>query len=426
MFCMNCGKELPEEGNFCPYCGATKTVGNETGVNNETMVFKPSDDDEHIDLSAFEAALSQSGRRATPDDIIDAPEPLIPIEEPEPEPQPRPAQGKRIDAPHTTYFQPGQQKPYKKSSAGKKVAVTLILILLLGSAAGAGVWYYINNRPDTSSLEAAEKYMLRGKFDDALNSYLDALADAKDPSSIQLQIDRLRSFEQAEDFIENGDYASALATLGDLQGRITDTGSELYSQVEDMQEIARQGLADGEFAKDLQEAQDYLNDGKYDAAAGKLDSLSGDEELTEEQRNQVENVRAELEKAQSTAQKQETDRQEKAAKKEEFRKAIADLETSDETIANAKTSEEALELTSISFEGWDSLLNEMYDYLATILNADQYAAEEANYKKWQEERDSGANNAKTKSPEEASGNLASVSFKQSYTKTRCYKLLDMM
>ena len=34
-------------------------------------------------------------------------------------------------------------------------------------------------------------------------------------------------------------------------------------------------------------------------------------------------------------------------------------------------------MTASSFEQWDNLLSEMYDYLATVLNADQYASEEA-------------------------------------------------
>ncbi len=427
MFCKNCGRELPPDSNFCPSCGTPQAVGDAGDVNDETMVFRPSDEEEEpIDLTAFEAVLSE--KRPEPEQEEAYEEKIFegePMDEVVPPQRPQYVPKKRIEAPHTTYFE-RENEPYHKSSAGKKVAVTLLVLLILGGAAGGGIWYYLENKPDTSKLEAAERYMLRGRFEDALGAYENALADAKDPSAIKLMIDQLKSFRKAEDALENGDYASALATLGDLEGRITDTGSELYKKVGEMQEKARQAMSDGEFAKDIGEAQEYLNDGKYDAAAGKLDSLSADGDLTEEQKNQVDNLRSELEKAQSTAQKQEENRQQKEAKKEEFRQAIAKLEENDKAIVDAKTPEEALELTSISFEGWDALLNDMYDYLATILNADQYAAEESDYKKWIEERDSGASNAKNESSEEAAGNLAATSFKQSYTKTRCYKILDKM
>ena len=75
---------------------------------------------------------------------------------------------------------------------------------------------------------------------------------------------------------------------------------------------------------------------------------------------------------------------------------------------------------------WDELLSEMYDYLAGVLNADQYASEEENYKQWVAERDSGAENAASATEDSTQKQLASYSFKQSYTKARCYKLLDMM
>ena len=65
-------------------------------------------------------------------------------------------------------------------------------------------------------------------------------------------------------------------------------------------------------------------------------------------------------------------------------------------------------------------------YLATVLNADQYASEEASYKQWVQERDSGAENAAKETEDDTAKQLASYSFKQSYTKTHCYKLLDLM
>ena len=49
-----------------------------------------------------------------------------------------------------------------------------------------------------------------------------------------------------------------------------------------------------------------------------------------------------------------------------------------------------------------------------------------NYKKWVAERDSGAENAASATEDSTQKQLASYSFKQSYTKARCYKLLDMM
>ena len=68
----------------------------------------------------------------------------------------------------------------------------------------------------------------------------------------------------------------------------------------------------------------------------------------------------------------------------------------------------------------------MYDYLATVLNADQYAAEQESYRSWVKERDEGAANAAAQSEDATDAQLASASFKQSYTKARCYKLLDMI
>ena len=109
-----------------------------------------------------------------------------------------------------------------------------------------------------------------------------------------------------------------------------------------------------------------------------------------------------------------------------FSSRIDEQEANDQKISAAATPEEELELTSTSFEAWDTLLSEMYDYLATVLNADQYASEEASYKTWVEERDKGAENAAAQSEDETAGQLAAASFKQSYTKARCYKLLDLM
>ena len=43
-----------------------------------------------------------------------------------------------------------------------------------------------------------------------------------------------------------------------------------------------------------------------------------------------------------------------------------------------------------------------------------------------QERDSGAENAAKETEDDTAKQLASYSFKQSYTKTHCYKLLDLM
>ena len=72
-----------------------------------------------------------------------------------------------------------------------------------------------------------------------------------------------------------------------------------------------------------------------------------------------------------------------------FSNRIDEQEANDQKISAAATPEEELELTSTSFEAWDTLLSEMYDYLATVLNADQYASRKPAYKTWVEERDKG-------------------------------------
>ena len=105
---------------------------------------------------------------------------------------------------------------------------------------------------------------------------------------------------------------------------------------------------------------------------------------------------------------------------------MEELEQRDLQIASAATVEDELALTAGSFESWDALLMDMYDYLSTILNADQYAAEEASFEQWVNERDSGAENAASAVEDETEAQLASYSFRQSYTKARCYRLLDMM
>ncbi len=480
MFCKNCGRELPDKGKFCPFCGARSV---QVGVNDETAVFKPKTGQVGpVDISAFEAALNDTHNPISPDmeDGVTTGDP-IPLDDgvivdhtphiSEAEPvQQRPP--KRPGSPHTTYFEADpNDSPYHKPSVGKKVCIALLVIVLIGALVGGGAWFVMSRRPD-ENLTAAEKYMERGKFDDALTAYENALAEAKNPSAVQLQIDKLKSYQQARELMENGDYASALATLSDLEGRITDSTSKLADEVENMQEQARLAIEDKEFAEDISEAQEYLTDGKYDAAAGKLDSLAADKNLSSGQLEQVAKLRAELEEAQAAARRQEEDKKEKAEKKEYFRNEIEKLEESDKKLVEAKTPAEELELTTKSFESWDKLLKEMYDYLATILNADLYAAEEENYKQWIKERDDNAANAAEESlslsagsapeeeapdsseenssdvekdpekPEEGkekpeenkekpaenidktASELAAMSIKHSFTKTRCYKILD--
>ena len=123
---------------------------------------------------------------------------------------------------------------------------------------------------------------------------------------------------------------------------------------------------------------------------------------------------------------QEESSQKKAEQRDAFSKKMDELESDDLKISSAENQEDELAMTASSFEQWDELLSEMYDYLSGVLNADQYASEEANYKQWVAERDSGAENAASETDDSTQKQLASYSFKQSYTKARCYKLLDMM
>src|SRR5699024_4528515 len=137
-----------------------------------------------------------------------------------------------------------------------------------------------------------------------------------------------------------------------------------------------------------QHAQEYLANSKYDRCAAKLDPLDEGNPLTDDQRQQVAVLPEELSKAQLSAQRQEENQQQQSEQKQSFSVRIDSLEQTDLEIASAATAEDELALTASSFEQWDALLMEMYDYLSTILNADQYAAEEASFQQWVEERDS--------------------------------------
>ncbi len=427
MLCKNCGKELPIAGKFCPFCGAPVE---QAGVNDETAVFTtlPEELNGPIDTSAFDAAMRDahpSAGGAASSDPLGATDPRAPaLDELPPIDMPpvRRAAG-TPDDPHTTRFERRDEpdyRPYRKPSKGKKGAVIALVVILVFALIGGGVWFFLSRQPD-ENLTLAEKYMNRGDFDQALEYYLAAQAEAKDPSALDATIQLLRDYQDAQDYMDNGQYTEAVAALKQLQNRVTDPDSTLYAAIEEMIQKAQTAQADNQFAADIQEAQSYLSDQKYDAAAGKLDSLAADDTLTDDQKKQVEDLQKQLTEAQEAAQRQEETQQ-----KQMFSSRIDEQEANDQKISAAATPEEELELTSTSFEAWDTLLSEMYDYLATVLNADQYASEEASYKTWVEERDKGAENAAAQSEDETAGQLAAASFKQSYTKARCYKLLDLM
>lgn len=444
MLCKNCGKELPVAGKFCPFCGAPTEI---VGVNDETAVFTPIPEENTtpkaddpfgspIDTAAFDAAMQGDRRAAQPADPLadtgEAPQ-MPPIDVP---PVRRAAPQSASTAPRTTYFEPDpSDRPYKKPSKGAKAGVIALVVVLVVALIGGGVWFAMSRRPD-ENITAAEKYMERAKFDDALEAYQTALADAKDPSSIQLQIDLLKSYQQGRDAVESGDYSSALALLTDLKNRITDTTSPLYDAVDELITQANQKQSESKFAADLQQAVDYIASDKLDAAAGQLDALASDGSLTSEQKKQIEDVRKTLTEKQDAAKRQEETAQEQAKQKDAFVTQIDQLEEFDKKLSSASSTAEQLELTSSSFDAWDTLLNSMYDHLQTSLNADAYASEESQYKDWVKERDTGAESAandalKTfddKNSDEAktAANLARTSFKQSYTKSRCYRVLDKM
>ena len=288
------------------------------------------------------------------------------------------------------------------------------------------MWFFLSRSQPDENLTLAEQYMNRGDFDKALEYYLAAQAEASDPSSLDATIQLIRDYQAAQDYVDNGQYTEAVAALKQLQNRVTDPSSALYAAVEDLLSQAQSAQSDSEFAADFERAQEYLANSQYDQCAAMLDTLDADDTLTDDQKQQVADLREELTKAQESAQRQEENQQQQSEQKQSFSERIDSLEQTDLEIASAATAEDELALTASSFEQWDALLMEMYDYLSTILNADQYAAEEASFQQWVEERDSGAANAASAVEDETEAQLASYSFRQSYTKARCYKLLDMM
>lgn len=434
MLCKNCGRELPISGKFCPFCGATVE---QAGADDETAVFTtlPDDLNAPIDLSAFDAAMQDGHHAAGPADGVTTGDPLA-ATDPRipPAGQMPPIDSPRVqrstgtpESPRTTYFgtPDPDDRPYKKPSRGKKAGVIALVVVLVAALIGGGIWFFMSRRPDENQT-LIEQYMKRGDFENALEACYAAQADAKDPAVFEATIHLLEDFLTAKEYVENEQYTEAIASLKQLQNRVTDTASPLYKAIEDLLTRAQAAQSDSEFAADFAEAQNYLADKKFDACAGKLDSLAADDTLTGDQKKQVEELRKKLEEAQAAAQQEEKDNQQKSERRQEFSSKIDALEQSDLQISSAGTAEDELALTAGSFEQWDSLLMDMYDYLSTILNADQYAAEESSFDQWVKERDAGAANAAKESSDETAAQLASYSFKQSYTKARCYKLLEMM
>lgn len=430
MLCKNCGKELPIAGKFCPFCGATVE---QTGINDETAVFTSLPDELNgpIDLSAFDAVMKEGHPSAgaeedgvTTGDPLAATDPRIPAAEPRP---PVRRTSSAPEPPRTTYFsQPDpDDELYRKPSKGKKAAVIAVVVILIAALIGGGVWFFLSRQPD-ETLTLAEQYLNRGDFDKALEYYLAAQAEASDPSALDATIQLLEDFQTAQDYVDNEQYTEAVAALKQLQNRVTDPSSALYEAIEELLAEAQAAQSDSEFAADFQRAQEYLANSQYDQCAAMLDTLDADDTLTDDQKSQVADLREELTKAQEAAQRQEENQQQQAEQKQDFSSRMEELEQRDLQIASAATVEDELALTAGSFESWDALLMDMYDYLSTILNADQYAAEEASFEQWVNERDSGAENAASAVEDEIEAQLASYSFRQSYTKARCYRLLDMM
>ena len=424
MLCKNCGKELPIAGKFCPFCGAPIE---QVGVDDETAAFKPvpGETPGPIDPSAFDAARQDeqqaAQRAAAPQNDPFADDELPPIDVP----PVRRAQG--VTPPRTTYFeQPDPtDRPYKKPSSAKKGLLIFLAVFVVLALIGGGIWFALSHKPD-ENLTDADKYMARGKFDEALTAYQAALTDAKDPTGIQQKINLLTDYQTAAGYVENGEYAQALALLSSLKDRASGEDSTLTDAIDTLVNKATQGQSDSAFSGDLQQATEYLNDKKFDQCAAILDTLNEDDSLTDDQKKQTAKLRSQLDEAKKSAQEQEQTQKQNTEQKQNFIKQMDDLEASDEKISSADTNEKALEATSTSFEAWDTLLSDMYSFLETTLNADQYASEETSYKEWVKARDEGAENAAKDSSDDISKQLAKASFKQSYTKTRCYKLLDLM
>ncbi|MDO5142033.1 MAG: zinc ribbon domain-containing protein [Eubacteriales bacterium] len=423
MLCKNCGKELPIAGQFCPFCGAPVE---QQGVNDETAAFTtlPEELNGPIDLTAFDAAMKEGHHTGAPADRA----PRRPADAQDPYADVPPVRRSPAEPPRTTYFgQPNlDDRPYRKPSKGKRGAVVALVVLLVLALIGGGVWYLRDAAQPNEELTLAERYLKHGDFAQALDAYYAAQSEVKDPAALDGVIHLLEDLLAAQDYMENEQFTEAVAALKQLQNRVSDPASPLFGAVADLLDEAQAAQAEHAFAADIAEAQAYLDAEKFDACAAKLDSLAADDTLTDDQRKQVATLRESLDEVQTVIHQQQEDDRHNTEQKERFRDRVDALEQTDLQIATAATLEDELALTAGSFEQWDGLLMQMYDHLATILNADRYAAEEASFRQWVDERDSGAENAAKECEDELTAELAAYSFKQSYTKARCYKLLDMM
>ena len=59
VYCSRCGRELPEEANFCPKCGARSKKGREEGINIPREELREGLATIGVEI---EAALSEAGR----------------------------------------------------------------------------------------------------------------------------------------------------------------------------------------------------------------------------------------------------------------------------------------------------------------------------------------------------------------------------
>ena len=149
----------------------------------------------------------------------------------------------------------------------------------------------------------------------------------------------------------------------------------MYKAIEDLLDKAQSAQSDDQFNSDLDEAQSYLDDKKYDAANGKLDSLANDDSLTDDQKKAGQGAAEAAFRCTAAGKAAGREQPEKGRAARCVQQKMDELESDDLKISSAENQEDELAMTASSFEQWDNLLSEMYDYLATVLNADQYASE---------------------------------------------------
>lgn len=484
MLCKHCGKELPVAEKFCPYCG---NAVEQSGAYAETIIFLsvPEERNGVIDLTAknrmaqpefdetreddaytdydgnyeadygdrydegysegydrgydggyadgedgydpeYDEAYDEDGYDSEYDEYADASAPTRRFS--------RAARRRTVDewdeddeSLDAYYGQSDYHEPYHRISPILKILGAMFALLVVGGLIFFGVHYLQEQKP-SENLTLAEKYLQNGKFEEALTAFQAALSEVKEPSAVQLQIDQLESFFNAKEYVENEQWDSALAALNDLRRRLMDTDSKLSEEVNSMIDQVKAIQEENQISDNLSEVEGHLDEEELDQAEEALETLTDQQEtFTDEQQQKIDILQQQLQEAQESAQRQEENEQEQAAQREAFSSQISQLESNDSSIGAVDTPEEQLEATATSFQAWDSLLNEMYNYLASIMNADDYAEEEANYQAWIQERDSGAESAATSGgEEEIDGQLASVSFKQTYTKDKCYELLDKL